>query len=66
MTRREGDVIVYGSIAYAPQSPWYTCGFVIRITLIFLTFRILSATIRDNILFSHEYDETFYNLIIEG
>lgn len=28
--------------------------------------RILSASIRDNILFSHEYDETFYNLVIEG
>jgi len=28
--------------------------------------RIMSATIRDNILFSHEYDETFYNLVIEG
>jgi hypothetical protein len=30
------------------------------------TLRILSASIRDNILFSHEYDETFYNLVIEG
>ena len=28
--------------------------------------RILSATIRDNILFSLAYDETFYNLVIEG
>ncbi|KAG9309821.1 P-loop containing nucleoside triphosphate hydrolase protein [Chiua virens] len=27
---------------------------------------ILSATIRDNILFSHEYDESFYDLVIEG
>ncbi|KAF9525987.1 multidrug resistance-associated ABC transporter [Crepidotus variabilis] len=27
---------------------------------------ILSASVRDNILFSHEYDETFYNLVIEG
>ncbi|KAG1776049.1 P-loop containing nucleoside triphosphate hydrolase protein [Suillus placidus] len=27
---------------------------------------ILSATVRDNILFSHEYDEVFYNLVIEG
>ncbi|KAG6329620.1 hypothetical protein ID866_9469 [Astraeus odoratus] len=26
---------------------------------------ILSATIRDNILFSHEYDEVFYNQVIE-
>jgi len=30
------------------------------------SYRILSASIRDNILFSHEYDETFYNLVIEG
>ncbi|KAF8202113.1 multidrug resistance-associated ABC transporter [Pholiota molesta] len=49
MTRREGEVIVTGSVAYAPQNPW-----------------ILSATVRENILFSHEYDETFYNLVIEG
>ncbi|KAG8218181.1 multidrug resistance-associated protein 1 [Butyriboletus roseoflavus] len=27
---------------------------------------ILSATVRDNILFSHEYDESFYNLVIEA
>ncbi|KAG0695817.1 P-loop containing nucleoside triphosphate hydrolase protein, partial [Suillus ampliporus] len=27
---------------------------------------ILSATVRDNILFSHEYDEVFYNLVIEA
>ena len=28
--------------------------------------RILSASVRENILFSHEYEETFYNLVIEG
>ncbi|KAF9473354.1 multidrug resistance-associated ABC transporter [Pholiota conissans] len=49
MSRKEGEVVVTGSVAYAPQNPW-----------------ILSATVRDNILFSHEYDETFYNLVIEG
>jgi hypothetical protein len=26
----------------------------------------MSATIRDNILFSHAYDETFYNLVLDG
>jgi hypothetical protein len=26
----------------------------------------MSATVRENILFSHEYDETFYNLVVEG
>ncbi|KAG6837154.1 hypothetical protein H0H93_013744 [Arthromyces matolae] len=49
MTRREGEVVLRGSISYAPQNPW-----------------ILSATVRENILFSHEYDETFYNLVIEA
>ncbi|KAJ3872855.1 multidrug resistance-associated ABC transporter [Lentinula edodes] len=49
MTRREGEVTVKGSIAYAPQNPW-----------------ILSATVRENILFSHEYDETFYNMVVEA
>jgi len=27
---------------------------------------IISATVRENILFSHEYDEVFYNLVIEA
>ncbi|KAF9078085.1 metal resistance protein YCF1 [Rhodocollybia butyracea] len=49
MTRREGEVLVKGTIAYAPQNPW-----------------IMSATVRENILFSHEYDESFYNLVIEA
>ncbi|KAF9556671.1 metal resistance protein YCF1 [Agrocybe pediades] len=49
MTRREGEVQLYGNVAYAPQNPW-----------------ILSTTVRENILFSHEYEETFYNLVIEG
>lgn len=26
----------------------------------------MGASIRDNILFSHEYDETFYNLVLDG
>jgi hypothetical protein len=26
----------------------------------------MSGTIKDNILFSHHYDETFYNLVIDG
>ncbi|KAK0497158.1 P-loop containing nucleoside triphosphate hydrolase protein [Armillaria luteobubalina] len=49
MIRKEGDLTVYGTVAYCPQNPW-----------------ILSATVRDNILFSHEYDEVFYNLVIEA
>ena len=28
--------------------------------------RIMSGTIRDNIVFSHHYDETFYNLVLDG
>jgi ATP-binding cassette, subfamily C (CFTR/MRP), member 1 len=26
----------------------------------------MSGTIRDNILFSHHYDDTFYNLVLDG
>lgn len=29
-------------------------------------YRIMSATIRDNIVFSYEYDETFYNMVLDG
>ncbi len=28
--------------------------------------RLMGASIRDNILFSHEYDEAFYNLVLDG
>ncbi|EAU90288.2 metal resistance protein YCF1 [Coprinopsis cinerea okayama7 len=49
MTKREGEVVIRGTVAYAPQNPW-----------------ILSSTVRNNILFSHEYDETFYNLVVEA
>ncbi|EEB89670.1 hypothetical protein MPER_12209, partial [Moniliophthora perniciosa FA553] len=49
MTKREGQVSIYGSISYAPQNPW-----------------ILSATVRQNILFFHEYDETFYDMVVEA
>ena len=28
--------------------------------------RLMGASIRDNILFSHKYDETFYNLVLDG
>lgn len=49
MRKSEGDVALFGNVAYAAQNPW-----------------ILSATVRENILFSHEYDEVFYNLVIEA
>ncbi|KAF9457511.1 multidrug resistance-associated ABC transporter [Collybia nuda] len=49
MLRREGDLVLSGSVSYAPQNPW-----------------ILSASVRENILFSHEYEETFYNLVVEA
>ena len=26
----------------------------------------MSATIRENIVFNYEYDETFYNLVLDG
>ena len=28
--------------------------------------RLMGASIRDNILFSHEYDEAFYDLVLDG
>jgi ABC-type multidrug transport system fused ATPase/permease subunit len=49
MVRSEGEVVVKGTIAYAPQSPW-----------------IQSATVRENIVFGHVWDEEFYQLVLEG
>lgn len=40
--------------------------FFIPVHLILKINRIMSATIRDNIVFSHEYDEVFYKLVLEG
>jgi hypothetical protein len=28
--------------------------------------RIMSATVRENVLCYHEYDEVFYNLVLDG
>lgn len=66
MTRREGQVIVRGSVAYASQNPWYA--FLINLELFNQKHppRIMSATVRENIIFSHEYEETFYNMVIDG
>lgn len=66
MTRREGSVMINGTIAYAPQSPWYGVVHLCWDTLKLRFDRIMSATVRENILFSHEFDETFYNLVVEG
>lgn len=69
MTRREGEVVVKGTIAYAPQNPWSVILLAVFYCILELTFllcRILSATVRENILFSHEYEEGFYNQVVEG
>jgi ATP-binding cassette, subfamily C (CFTR/MRP), member 1 len=69
MRRTEGAVTVSGSVSYAPQNPWYVC-FTITVAWVYFIYgfirRILSASVRDNILFSHEYDENFYNLVLDG
>ncbi|KIJ55549.1 hypothetical protein M422DRAFT_199806 [Sphaerobolus stellatus SS14] len=49
MHRVEGEVVVSGSIAYCPQTPW-----------------IMSASVRDNILFSHAYDPEFYEMVLDA
>ncbi|KAF8513407.1 P-loop containing nucleoside triphosphate hydrolase protein [Hysterangium stoloniferum] len=49
MHRTAGEVTLFGTIAYCPQTPW-----------------IMSATIRDNILFSHTYDEEFYEIVLDA
>ncbi|KAH8832602.1 P-loop containing nucleoside triphosphate hydrolase protein [Flagelloscypha sp. PMI_526] len=49
MVRSEGEVVLKGTIAYAPQTPW-----------------IQSATVRENIVFGHVWDEEFYQLVLEA
>lgn len=66
MTRREGQVIVRGSVAYASQNPWYALLINLEPFNQNHPLRIMSATVRENILFSHEYEETFYNMVVDG
>ncbi|KAJ6588712.1 multidrug resistance-associated ABC transporter [Mycena capillaripes] len=49
MSRSEGKVTLFGSVAYAPQNPW-----------------IMSETLRENIIFNHMYDESFYRRVVEA
>lgn len=67
MTRVEGEVVVNGRVAYAPQNPWYehlSGACTLWLTKRFQ--RIMSATVRDNILFACHYDEAFYNVVLDG
>jgi len=66
MRKTEGKVDLYGSVAYAPQNPWSVRGHVVRPSFTYQMRRIMSGTIKDNILFSHHYDDTFYNLVLDG
>ncbi|EJD44880.1 metal resistance protein ycf1 [Auricularia subglabra TFB-10046 SS5] len=49
MARIEGEVVVRGSVAYAPQNPW-----------------IMSGSVRDNILFSHTFEQEFYDIVLDA
>ncbi|KAG1795561.1 uncharacterized protein BJ212DRAFT_1526346 [Suillus subaureus] len=53
----EGEVALFGNVAYAAQNPWY---------VVYEALLACWLTVQDNILFSHEYDEVFYNLVIEA
>ena len=66
MRRIDGKVTLYGTVAYAPQNPWYGAPHLSSEHLIRNLNRLMGASIRDNILFSHEYDEAFYNLVLDG
>jgi ATP-binding cassette subfamily C (CFTR/MRP) protein 1 len=66
MRRIEGKVTLYGTVAYAPQNPWYGASHLSPEHLIQASDRLMGASIRDNILFSHEYDEAFYNLVLDA
>lgn len=66
MHRSEGELVVSGSIAYCPQNPWWVDFKNLTCNDIEDAVRIMSATVRDNILFSHAYDPEFYQEVIEG
>jgi ATP-binding cassette, subfamily C (CFTR/MRP), member 1 len=67
MRRVEGKVSLFGTVAYAPQNPWWAPRRLLNPKqLTEVLDRLMGASIRDNILFSHEYDEAFYNLVLDG
>lgn len=67
MIRVEGQVKISGSVAYAPQTPWIMSA-TLRSSQLLTMFHgmLLTMSCRDNIIFSHTYDETFYNLVLDG
>lgn len=57
---------MYGTVAYVPQNPWYaqTTSFI-RVFAHYVP-KIMGGKAKDNILFSHQYDNTFYDLVLDG
>ena len=68
MHKSDGQVFVRGSVAYAPQNPWCAIvSFLRSLSCMLKPFcRIMSATVRDNILFCHEFEQEYYDLVLDG
>jgi len=68
MHKSDGQVFVRGSVAYAPQNPWWVIASFLcsLLGLLKLLCRIMSATVRDNILFCHEFEQEFYDIVLDG
>jgi ATP-binding cassette subfamily C (CFTR/MRP) protein 1 len=68
MHKSDGQVFVRGSVAYAPQNAWYAiASFLCSLSgLMELLCRIMSATVRDNIIFCHEFEQEFYDIVLDG
>jgi hypothetical protein len=56
MRRTEGQVVIGGSLAYVPQSPWIQNA-TIRLVLCVIAHSLALIVRSDNILFGADYDE---------
>lgn len=49
MSKVQGRVMVSGTIAYVPQTPW-----------------IMNTTLKENILFGRDFDQKWYDRVIDA
>lgn len=49
MYKLRGEVVVRGSVAYVPQSPW-----------------VMNASVKENIVFGHRFDPSFYDATVKA
>lgn len=64
--KTEGEVALFGNVAYAAQTPWCIAYAGFSSTFTHERIGFFLRWFEAIYFFSHEYDEALYNLVIEG